>query len=188
MLLQVQSVKLIRNKQTGYSEGYGFVEFVSHAAAEKILQAYNGTQMPNTEQPFRLKWIAEGPPEAGPEHTISARAGNLRICDNDTVRLSDVFSHDHQGQRGGDGRSSRADKLLGCPSSSCNSVHDADAASELNEKDVWGLGIDGSPDFISAKGSVRAHPSDPRRSWQMAENGRLQPLLKRLVEGEKPRI
>ncbi|KAG0592365.1 hypothetical protein M758_1G240700 [Ceratodon purpureus] len=71
---EVQSVKIIRNKQTGYSEGYGFVEFVSHAAAEKILQAYNGTQMPNTEQPFRLNWasfgIGERRPEAGPEHSI----------------------------------------------------------------------------------------------------------------------
>jgi len=71
---EVQSVKIIRNKQTGYSEGYGFVEFVSHAAAERVLQAYNGTQMPNTEQPFRLNWasfgIGERRPEAGPEHSI----------------------------------------------------------------------------------------------------------------------
>jgi len=73
-LLQVQSVKIIRNKQTGYSEGYGFVEFISHASAEKVLQAYNGTIMPNTEQPFRLNWasfgIGERRPEAGPEHSI----------------------------------------------------------------------------------------------------------------------
>jgi RNA recognition motif-containing protein len=67
-------VKIIRNKQTGYSEGYGFVEFISHASAEKVLQAYNGTLMPNTEQPFRLNWasfgIGERRPEAGPEHSI----------------------------------------------------------------------------------------------------------------------
>jgi RNA recognition motif-containing protein len=71
---EVQSVKIIRNKQTGYSEGYGFVEFISHASAEKVLQAYNGTLMPNTEQPFRLNWasfgIGERRPEAGPEHSI----------------------------------------------------------------------------------------------------------------------
>jgi RNA recognition motif-containing protein len=53
-------VKIIRNKQTGYSEGYGFVEFISHASAEKVLQAYNGTLMPNTEQPFRLNWASFG--------------------------------------------------------------------------------------------------------------------------------
>ncbi|KAH9548561.1 hypothetical protein CY35_11G093700 [Sphagnum magellanicum] len=71
---EVQSVKIIRNKQTGYSEGYGFVEFVSHATAEKILQSFNGTQMPNTDQPFRLNWasfgIGERRPEAGPDHSI----------------------------------------------------------------------------------------------------------------------
>lgn len=53
---EVSSVKIIRNKQTGQSEKYGFVEFLSHAAAEKVLQSFNGTVMPNTEQTFRLNW------------------------------------------------------------------------------------------------------------------------------------
>jgi len=71
---QVVSIKIIRNKLTGQPEGYGFVEFVSHAAAERILQTYNGTQMPGTEQTFRLNWasfgIGERRPDAGPEHSI----------------------------------------------------------------------------------------------------------------------
>ncbi|KAJ7546183.1 hypothetical protein O6H91_08G033100 [Diphasiastrum complanatum] len=71
---EVISVKVIRNKQTGYSEGYGFIEFVSHAAAERILQTYNGTQMPQTEQPFRLNWatfgIGERRPEGGTDHSV----------------------------------------------------------------------------------------------------------------------
>ncbi|KAJ0527317.1 putative RNA recognition motif domain, nucleotide-binding alpha-beta plait domain superfamily [Helianthus annuus] len=33
---EVASIKVIRNKQTGFSEGYGFVEFYSHDAAEKV--------------------------------------------------------------------------------------------------------------------------------------------------------
>ncbi|XP_076901746.1 polyadenylate-binding protein RBP47C'-like [Bidens hawaiensis] len=53
---EVASIKVIRNKQTGFSEGYGFVEFFSHAAAEKVLQSYTCIAMPNTEQPFRLNW------------------------------------------------------------------------------------------------------------------------------------
>ncbi|KAB1227671.1 Polyadenylate-binding protein RBP47B' [Morella rubra] len=71
---EVVSIKIIRNKITGQPEGYGFVEFVSHAAAERILQSYNGTQMPGTEQTFRLNWasfgIGERRPDAGPEHSI----------------------------------------------------------------------------------------------------------------------
>ncbi|KAJ7260522.1 hypothetical protein O6H91_17G006500 [Diphasiastrum complanatum] len=71
---EVTSVKVIRNKQTGYSEGYGFLEFVTHAAAERVLQSYNGTQMPQTEQPFRLNWasfgIGERRPESGSDHSI----------------------------------------------------------------------------------------------------------------------
>ncbi|XP_015571309.1 polyadenylate-binding protein RBP47B' [Ricinus communis] len=71
---EVLSIKIIRNKITGQPEGYGFVEFVSHVAAERILQTYNGTQMPGTEQTFRLNWasfgIGERRPDAGPEHSI----------------------------------------------------------------------------------------------------------------------
>ncbi|XP_077253938.1 polyadenylate-binding protein RBP45-like isoform X2 [Tasmannia lanceolata] len=57
---EVVSVKVIRNKQTGQSEGYGFIEFVNRAAAERTLQTYNGTVMPNVEQPFRLNWASVG--------------------------------------------------------------------------------------------------------------------------------
>ncbi|GAB2287036.1 Polyadenylate-binding protein rbp47b' [Dionaea muscipula] len=71
---EVVSIKIIRNKITGQPEGYGFIEFNSHAAAERVLQAYNGTPMPGTEQLFRLNWasfgIGEKRPDAGPEHSI----------------------------------------------------------------------------------------------------------------------
>uniref|UniRef100_A0A803LYA8 RRM domain-containing protein n=1 Tax=Chenopodium quinoa TaxID=63459 RepID=A0A803LYA8_CHEQI len=56
----VVSVKVIRNKQTNLSEGYGFVEFVNRAAAERTLATYNGTVMPQTEQAFRLNWASLG--------------------------------------------------------------------------------------------------------------------------------
>ncbi|KAJ9136331.1 hypothetical protein P3X46_033422 [Hevea brasiliensis] len=55
---EVVSVKVIRNKQTGQVEGYGFIEFTSHGPAERILQTYNGTPMPNGEQNFRLNWAS----------------------------------------------------------------------------------------------------------------------------------
>ncbi|CAA0835908.1 Polyadenylate-binding protein RBP45B [Striga hermonthica] len=57
---EVVAAKVIRNKQTGQSEGYGFIEFASHAAAERNLQTYNGSLMPNVEQTFRLNWASMG--------------------------------------------------------------------------------------------------------------------------------
>ncbi|KAL2467151.1 Polyadenylate-binding protein RBP45A [Abeliophyllum distichum] len=57
---ELVSAKVIRNKQTGLSEGYGFIEFVSHAAAERNLQTFNGSLMPNVEQTFRLNWASMG--------------------------------------------------------------------------------------------------------------------------------
>ncbi|KAI5072943.1 hypothetical protein GOP47_0013049 [Adiantum capillus-veneris] len=71
---EVVSVKIIRNKLTGQSEGYGFIELTSHGAAEKVLHSYGGTQMPQTEQMFRLNWASFGMGdkrgEVGPDHSI----------------------------------------------------------------------------------------------------------------------
>ncbi|KAM2366667.1 hypothetical protein TB2_005077 [Malus domestica] len=69
---EVVSVKVIRNKQTCQSEGYGFIEFNSRAAAERVLQAFNGTPMPNGAQNFRLNWASTGEKRSDdtPDYTI----------------------------------------------------------------------------------------------------------------------
>ncbi|TMX04441.1 hypothetical protein EJD97_008856 [Solanum chilense] len=70
---ELVSAKVIRNKQSGQSEGYGFLEFRSHAAAETVLQTYNGALMPNVEQNFRMNWASLGAGERrddSPEYTI----------------------------------------------------------------------------------------------------------------------
>ncbi|KAI3810039.1 hypothetical protein L1987_19646 [Smallanthus sonchifolius] len=71
---EVVAVKIIRNKQTGQPEGYGFIEFRSRAGAENALQTYNGTLMPSSEQNFRLNWATLGAGEKRnddtPDYTI----------------------------------------------------------------------------------------------------------------------
>lgn len=71
---EVLSIKVIRNKQTQQPEGYGFIEFITRAAAERVLLSYNGTLMPNAEQNFRLNWATLGAGERraddSPDHTI----------------------------------------------------------------------------------------------------------------------
>jgi RNA recognition motif-containing protein len=64
-------VKLIRDKQTGQLQGYGFVEFVSHAAAERVLTTFNGQMMPNVEMAYRLNWASAGEKrDDSPDYTI----------------------------------------------------------------------------------------------------------------------
>jgi RNA recognition motif-containing protein len=98
---EVLSVKVIRNKQTGQSERYGFVEFYSHATAEKVLQTYNGSPMPNTDQPFRLNWAsfnaAEKRSDSGSD--LSIFVGDLAPDVSDAVLLN-TFSCKYQSVKG----------------------------------------------------------------------------------------
>ncbi|TVU16206.1 hypothetical protein EJB05_39758 [Eragrostis curvula] len=68
---ELQSVKLIRDKTSGQLQGYGFVEFTSRAAAERVLQTYNGQMMPNVELTYRLNWASAGEKrDDTPDYTI----------------------------------------------------------------------------------------------------------------------
>lgn len=56
----LMSVKIIRNKVTGASEGYGFIEFRSHEAADTTLKTYGGQMIPGTEIALRVNWAVGG--------------------------------------------------------------------------------------------------------------------------------
>lgn len=90
--MQVGSVKVIRNKQTNQSEGYGFLEFTSRSGAERVLQSFNGTIMPNGGQNFRLNWATfssgEKRHDDSPDHTIFV--GDL-AADVTDYHLTEVF-------------------------------------------------------------------------------------------------
>ncbi|KAL5992723.1 Polyadenylate-binding protein rbp47 [Asimina triloba] len=98
---KVVSIKVIRNKQTCQSEGYGFVEFLTHATAEKVLQSYNGATMPNTDQPFRLNWatfsMGDRRSDAGSDHSIFV--GDLAPDVTDTV-LQETFASKYPSVKG----------------------------------------------------------------------------------------
>lgn len=98
--MQVLSAKVIRNKQSGQSEGYGFIEFVNRGAAERHLQTYNGTLMPNVEQNFRLNWaslgVGEKRADGSPDFTIFV--GDL-AADVTDYTLQETFRAHYQSVR-----------------------------------------------------------------------------------------
>uniref|UniRef100_A0A1J3DQL0 Polyadenylate-binding protein RBP45A n=1 Tax=Noccaea caerulescens TaxID=107243 RepID=A0A1J3DQL0_NOCCA len=98
---EAQSAKVIRNKQTGQCEGYGFIEFANHAAAERVLQTYNGAQMPSCEQTFRLNWAQSGAGERrqaeGPDYTIFV--GDLAPEVSDYM-LTETFTNVYRSVKG----------------------------------------------------------------------------------------
>ncbi|THG06247.1 hypothetical protein TEA_025836 [Camellia sinensis var. sinensis] len=89
------------SKQTGQSEGYGFIEFLSHAAAEKVLQSFNGTTMPNTEQTFRLNWatFSAGDRRSDVGSDLSIFVGDLASDVTDVV-LNETFSSRYPSVKG----------------------------------------------------------------------------------------
>nr|ACF80669.1 unknown [Zea mays] len=98
---EVVAIKVIRNKQTGQSEGYGFVEFYSHAAAERVLEGFSGHIMPNTDQPFRLNWasfsMGDRRSDVASDHSIFV--GDLASDVNDATLL-EVFSSRYSSVKG----------------------------------------------------------------------------------------
>ncbi|XP_072978580.1 polyadenylate-binding protein RBP47C'-like [Typha angustifolia] len=98
---EVVSIKVIRNKQTGQSEGYGFVEFYTRAAAEKVLQSFSGHIMPNTDQPFRLNWasfsMGERRSDIASDHSIFV--GDL-ASDVTDATLQEIFASRYPSVKG----------------------------------------------------------------------------------------
>ncbi|KAG8057031.1 hypothetical protein GUJ93_ZPchr0002g26670 [Zizania palustris] len=98
---EVVAIKVIRNKQTGQSEGYGFVEFYSHAAAEKVLEGFAGHIMPNTDQPFRINWasfsMGDRRSDVASDHSIFV--GDLASDVNDATLL-ETFSSRYSSVKG----------------------------------------------------------------------------------------
>ncbi|KAJ6685919.1 POLYADENYLATE-BINDING PROTEIN RBP47C-RELATED [Salix purpurea] len=94
---EIASIKVIRSKQTGLSEGYGFVEFFTHATAEKVLQNYGGILMPNTEQPFRLNWatLSTGEKRSDTTPDLSIFVGDLAADVTDSL-LQETFASKYQ--------------------------------------------------------------------------------------------
>ncbi|KAE9613591.1 hypothetical protein Lal_00016111 [Lupinus albus] len=99
---EVVSAKVIRNKLTGQSEGYGFVEFHSRATAEKVLQNYSGATMPNTDQSFRLNWASFSVGERRSSDAISDLSifvGDLAIEVTDAM-LQETFASRYSSIKG----------------------------------------------------------------------------------------
>ncbi|KAG6515430.1 polyadenylate-binding protein RBP47-like [Zingiber officinale] len=98
---EVVSIKVIRNKQTGQSEGYGFVEFHSHATADKVLQNFGSHLMPNTDQPFRLNWasfsMGDKRSDIASDHSIFV--GDL-ASDVTDILLHETFSTKYSSVKG----------------------------------------------------------------------------------------
>ncbi|XP_075511500.1 polyadenylate-binding protein RBP47-like isoform X1 [Primulina tabacum] len=98
---EVASIKVIRNKQTRFTEGYGFVEFFTHAAAEKVLETYTSFIMPKTDHLFRLNWatFSMGDKRSNNSSDLSIFVGDLAADVTDTL-LHETFACKYSSVKG----------------------------------------------------------------------------------------
>uniref|UniRef100_A0A0D9VHB6 RRM domain-containing protein n=1 Tax=Leersia perrieri TaxID=77586 RepID=A0A0D9VHB6_9ORYZ len=98
---EVVTIKVIRNRHSGVSEGYGFVEFFSHESAEKALQNFSGHVMPNTDRAFKLNWasysMGEKRSELASDHSIFV--GDLAVDVTDEM-LMGLFASKYRSVKG----------------------------------------------------------------------------------------
>src|SRR5689334_6061162 len=59
-LATVKNVKIMRDKNTGLTQGYGFVEFDSPEIAKTIMTNLNGKSIAGTNKLFKLNWATHG--------------------------------------------------------------------------------------------------------------------------------
>ena len=90
------SVKVIRDRNTGLPAGYCFLTFSTHEVAERILHAYNGLQIANTNKRFHLNWAryvitkqSSAPTQGNYEQYIS-KTGSGQIIEI-TAAKKDIF-------------------------------------------------------------------------------------------------
>jgi len=98
---EVVNIKVIRNRHSGVSEGYGFIEFYTHVSAEKALQNFSGHVMPNTDRAFKLNWasysMGEKRSEISSDHSIFV--GDLAVDVTDAMLL-ELFSNKYRSVKG----------------------------------------------------------------------------------------
>jgi len=83
---EMKSCKLVFDKKTGYSHGYGFVEFVNEKDAMKAIETYNGYQMEHK----RLK-VAQARPNSQETKKTNLYIRNLPVS-YDELKVTELFS------------------------------------------------------------------------------------------------
>ncbi|KAI8380010.1 hypothetical protein EDC96DRAFT_492640 [Choanephora cucurbitarum] len=91
-------VKVIRDKATGMSAGYAFVDFGTAANARLVMATFNGVPMPNSHRSFKLNWASGGglidrKEDRQPEYSIFV--GDLSPEVNETELLAIFQAHYH---------------------------------------------------------------------------------------------
>src|SRR5689334_19239428 len=80
----VASAKIITDRETGKSRGFGFVEYPDEAHAQAAIKAYDGAEL--SGKVITVKVAIDKPRTGGPGQGQSGRSGGFRARENNRNR------------------------------------------------------------------------------------------------------
>ncbi|KAA6364652.1 MAG: putative polyadenylate-binding protein RBP47, partial [Streblomastix strix] len=87
---EIVQIKVIRDKNTGRSSCYGFLECTSSFAAQNIMAKYNQKRIPNTNRTFKLNWASYSSGKADNDYALYV--GDLPSMVTDTILFQTFFA------------------------------------------------------------------------------------------------
>ena len=77
--IELKSIKIMKDKNTGTSLGYGFIEFEDKEIANNALKQLNGQPLPNSNKVFKLNWASYN----NNKNTSNPNEYSIYVCDLD---------------------------------------------------------------------------------------------------------
>ena len=77
--IELKSIKIMKDKNTGTSLGYGFIEFEDKEIANNALKQLNGQPLPNSNKVFKLNWASYN----NNKNTSNLNEYSIYVCDLD---------------------------------------------------------------------------------------------------------
>ena len=86
--INVKNAKIIRDKNTHNSMGYGFLEFENRAQAEEALKNLNGKPLPRSNKTFKLNWASYN---TNKNNAQNPNEFSIYVCELDASVTNDIL-------------------------------------------------------------------------------------------------
>jgi len=87
--IELKSIKIMKDKNSGTSLGYGFLEFEDKEIANNALKTLNGQPLPNSNKVFKLNWASYN----NNKNVSNPNEYSIYVCDLDPSVNEETLTH-----------------------------------------------------------------------------------------------